>query len=645
MTTMPNQYYQRFDPTQNYEEHLFVAGRGLQSAELNELQKSSMHRLRSVADALFKDGGIVRDAGVIVNETTGFTQCASGAIYIRGAVRGVEPATFTIPVVGVVAIGIRLIETVVTALDDPDLRDPATGTRNYAERGAERLQVVCQWGWDGDAGNGEFFPVYGVIDGVVTAKEPPPNLDVITQALARYDRDSAGGSYVVSGMSVSMLADDSGNQVYSIADGRARVYGYGIEFPTARRIVLAAAPDLLPISNEPHLSTSSGSQRVNLDRTPATNITEVAVTAEKTVTLTHGVTTGSQDPLPDTSVLALVEVKQGGTTYTATTDYLLTAGKVDWTPAGAEPAPGSTYTVKYQYITDVTPTDVDDTGFTITGAVSGTLILTTYSQKLPRIDRLCLDVDGFAVWIKGVSSSYYPQMPNVPGDLLPLASVYQTWTSSRRVVNDGVRVVAMPFLAGLENKIDYALQLVAQQRLESSIHTREGGTKKGLFVDPFIDDSQRDAGTPQTAAIVDGELVLPIDATVSQMGSDVTVPTTCAYVFATTIAQLLKTTSMKINPYLSFGVAPAKVTLSPSVDRWTTVTTSWASPLTNRFVVGSGDQSSTSSVSKNILLNTTTTNVEKLRSIVVNFEVSGFGAGEALSTVTFDGVPVTPVAP
>lgn len=645
---LPDQYYQRFDASKEYEEHLFVAGRGLQAAEMNELQKSSAYRLRGIADSLFKDGGIIRDAAVVVNETTGVTQCGSGAVYIRGAVRGVAPATFTIPVVGAVAIGIRLIESVITSLEDPLLRDPATGTRNYDERGAERLKVHSQWGWDGDEGEGEFFPVYGVVDGLVTAKEPPPNLDVITQALSRYDRDSAGGMYVVSGLSVSMLDDVGGNQIYSIANGRARVYGYGVEYPTARRVVLAAAPDLLPITNEPHLSTAITAHRVNLDRTPATSITQVAITAEKTVTITHGVVTGSQDPLPDTSVLALIEVKQGGTTYVDTTDYLLTAGKVDWTPAGAEPAPGSTYTVKYQYITNVTPTAVDDTGFTVTGAVSGTLILVDYSQKLPRIDRLCLDTDGLPIWLKGISSAYNAQMPDVPGDLLPLASVYQTWTTTRRMSNDGVRVVPMPFLAGLNNKIDYVLQLLAQQRLESSIHTREGGTKKGLFVDPFIDDSQRDAGTAQTAAIVNGELVLPISATISQMGADITAPAACAYSPVASLSQLLKTSNMKINPYMAFAPTPAKIKLAPDVDRWTDVVTDWASDVTNRFVVFFDNfvqVQQTSSVSQNILINSTTTNIETLRAITVNFEVTGFGAGEELSQVVFDGVPVTAVAP
>ena len=329
-------YFNRFDPSKEYESHLFRAGRVLQSAELNEIQYSSISRLRGIADALFKDGDVVRDARVIVNSDTGVVTCESGAVYLQGAVRGVPTATFTIPTTGVVAIGLYLISSVVTELDDPALRDPATLTRNYNEPGAARHKLHTAWGFSGDTQDGEFFPVYTVEDGTLRAKEPPPNLDAVTQALARYDRDSAGGTYVVSGLVVQAMADlGTGEQVYSLSEGRARINGYGVEQATSRRIVYAAAPDLLFIDKEPHVSTGTGPQRVNLDRTPSAGLVEVSITTEKTVTLTHGGFTGAQDPLPDTSVLQILEVKQGGTTYVLNTDYKLTAGKVDWSLAGA----------------------------------------------------------------------------------------------------------------------------------------------------------------------------------------------------------------------------------------------------------------------------------------------------------------------
>lgn len=637
MATLPANYYSRFDPSKNYDQHLFLAGRGLQSAELNEIQLSAANRVRQIADALFKDGDIIRDAAVSVDPDTGATQCASGAIYLRGAVRGVPPATFTIPM-GVVAIGVRLVETVVTATEDPALLDPATGTRDYQEPGAERLRVEIEWAWSGDGGTGQFFPIYSVQDRVLGAKEPPPNLDAFAQSLARYDRDSAGGCYIVSGLKVQKLPDDGGSQVYSMSEGRARVYGYGVEFSTARRVVFDAVPDLKTITNEPHLSTTSGSQRVNFDRTPGTALTAVSITAEKMVNVTHGVATGASDPLPDTSIVQIVEVKQGATTYTATSDFLFTAGQINWSPAGAEPAPGSTYTVKYRYITNVTPTAVDEEGFTVTGAISGTLILVSYSQKLRRYDRLCLDSEGHILWVRGVASDFYPQIPQVPADILPVATVYQTWKADRVVLNNGVRVVPMPQLAAVEGRMDLLAQLIAQQRLESNIHTREAGTKKGLFTDPFLDESQRDAGTPQTAAIVDGVLMLPIAGTPRFVSADITSPATLARNIITQLSQPYKTGSMKINPYMGFDLVPAAVVLTPAVDRWTETDTQWLGPATSRFVSGSGDRSSTTTSVRDALISRTVTSAETLRAITVSYRIDGFGPGEALSALTFDGV-------
>jgi Domain of unknown function (DUF4815) len=638
MATLPPNYFSRFSGSANYEEHLFIAGRALQSAEINDLQKQFAFSLRGVADSLFKDGDVVRDAAVSVDSGTASVQCQGGAVYIRGMVRGVSPATLTgVPMVGVVAIGIRLVETIITVDDDPDLADPAAGTRNYGERGAERLRVMPTWS-TGLSGVGEFYPIYSITDGVLDAKDPPPSLDSVTQALARYDRDSAGGTYIVNGLEVRALADVGTTQFYSLAEGRCRVYGYGLDFNTSRRVPLAVQPDLKTISNEPHLSAGSAPQRINFDRTPGTAISAVSITAEKTVTLTHGGFTGAADLLPDTSVLSILSVTQGASTYTQGGDYILAAGRVDWSPGGAEPSPGSTYQVTYRYITLAAPTAIDDAGFTVAGSVTGTLILVSYSQKLPRIDRLCVNVLGVPVWVIGVSAEENAQLPDVPEDYLAVASIYQTWTASRRVSNDGVRVVPMPVLSGIDNRFDRLLQLVAQQRLESNIHTRESGSKKGLFTDPFIDDTQRDAGTPQTAAVVRGELLLPIAAMIYQVSADVTGPATLPYNSVMALQQPFATGSMKINPYMSFAVPPAPVTLTPAIDRWTVVESVWSSDATSRFVVGQGDQSSSASTTRTLLTGVTSAPIENLRPITVSYQITGFGAGEALQSMTFDSI-------
>lgn len=648
MSVPPSGYFNRFDEKDNYDKHMFRAGYVLQSAELNEIQDAGISRLKGVGDALFKDGDIIRDCVVLVDPMTGVTTCQSGSVYLRGSVRGVPPETFTIPTNRTVAVGIWLTESTVTENEDPRLRDPAAETRNYQEAGASRLKVDPKWGYDQDGTiDAEFFPIYYADSGQLRAKEAPPQLDSVSQAIARYDRDSTGSSYIVAGMKVSQLADAvDGMQVFNIQDGRARVNGFGISLNTSRRLKYDAAPDLRVIDSEPFTSATVDAQRINVDRPPVNSISQVRVTLEKTSPMVHGTFTGAQDPLPDTSVTDIVEVKQGGTTYSKGVDYKLTAGRVDWSLSGAEPAPGSSYTAKYQYISTVEPTDVDDTGFTVTGAVVGTLVLTNYDLKLPRIDRLCLDESGAFVWVQGVATDYNPVRPQVPGNLMALCQVLQTWDDNRRVIADGVRAVPMSDIEALSARLDQITDLVAQQKLVSDIGTRDASAKKGVFVDPFLDDEQRDQGSVQSAAVVGFALTLPIEGAAVAMSLDVLVPTTCAFTLEPILEQPLRTGFMKINPYMAFAPIPATVKLTPAVDRWTETESQWLSPTTAKFIVGSaGRPSRTSSSTSDVLTGTTSKTIEHLRQIEVQFEASGFGDGEALAEVKFDGIVVaaTPV--
>lgn len=659
MTNMPAGHYDRFDPAQNYEQHLFRSGKPVQGAELNEIQTALRHRMRSVSDVLFRDGDVIRDCVAIINPATGVTTCSSGAVYLQGMVRGVAPATFTIPVVGIVTIGLRLVESVVTELEDSGLLDPAQSLRNFGQAGAVRLKVVPVWGWDGDNGTGAFFPMFTVENGVQRVRQAPPQIDAVRQAIEKYDRDSSGGTYVVSGMECTALADAGGNQIYSVDSGSARVRGRGIDFIASRRLAFPPQPDVRFVDSEPHLSTGTAAQRVPFNLSPAQNVTKVSITAEKTETLTHGSITGSQDQIAQGSVLSIVEVKQGGTTYVQGADYQLTAGKVDWSPTGAEPATGSTYTVKFRYITDVAPTLVDATGCTVTGAVPGTPILVSYNQMLPRYDRICVDETGNLVLLKGVAANFNPVAPDVPDSLLGLATIYQTWTGPRILTNNAVRVVPMNELAQLNNRIDQALSLIAQQRLENSVTMRETGSVQGVFTDPFLDDSMRDNGFAQTAAIYWGTLSLPIQGDMFPCDSR---PAGAASSLAFTLSgsftvqQTLRTGSMLVNPYQAFTPLPAVVTLQPAVDRWVDFQTEWASPesrnvvswqpladptMGGRLFNATFEWQRVSSTFTTVQTVGTRSETANLRQIEVRFSISGFGGGEALSSVTFDGVPVT----
>lgn len=638
-------YYDRTDPAKKYDEHLFRAGYGLQSAELNEIQKTAAAKIKGLGDALFKDGDIIKDCAALVDMDTGAVKMNGGALYLRGTVRGIVPATFTIPVDQTVQIGVRLVETTITELEDPTLRDPATGTRNYQEPGAARLQVNVVWGWNGDGAAGEFYAVYTVENGSLLQKEPPPQMDTMTNALARYDRDSAGGNYVISGFSVSASFDPVAGKITTLStEGRARVNGYGVEVPRSIRLIEDMDRDVMTILVEPEtfVPAANGKMRVNLDNTPVVSIHQVSITAEKTVTLTHGAFNGAKDSLPDNAILSLIEVKQGATTYVSGTDYKLTSGQVDWSLTGAEPAPGSSYTVKYQYqTTNATIESIDSTGFTVSGAVSGSLMTIDYDFALPRIDSIVVDTEGRVSRIKGVASQHNAAAPSVPATQLQIATLTHTWANNPTVTQDAVAVMPMDQLQGLRSMVLDLFDLVSQEQLRNAIGLTDPAAKRGVFVDPFTNDNQRDAGVEQNAAIINGELMLPIDAVITQFGTALTAPVTLNYTLETIIEQPNKTGTMAVNPYQAFDPVPATVTLTPGVDFWTQTNTTWLSAVTQTFTVGSGNRSSTSTSSAVQLVSSSTTDAQFLRPVSVSFKVTGFGPNEQLGSITFDGITVT----
>lgn len=698
MTINLAQYYDRFDVADHYERHLFRAGNVLQSAELNELQSAAFDRLQRATDVLFKEGDVLSGATIVVDKATGVTQLGNGALYLRGAVRGVPPATITIPVIGLVKVGIYLKETVITELQEPDLRDPAVSYRNYQEPGAGRLQVTLSWGYEGDGQEGDFFKIYEVLDGEVITDTAPPTVDTVAQTIARYDRQSTGGFYLSNGLTVTRLADEDGNQVFSMADGVARVNGQEIVKQHASRLVYAAVPDTRTVLLEPHLMSGATGEdlRVDVNHQPIHAITDVAMIREVTETLTHGAFSGSLDAITKTPVVQLLSVTQGETTYTATTDYKLTADKVDWSPGGQEPAPGSSYSITYQYVDTATdPADADETGFTVPGTVqvavggnpaadaelvTGSIVQVSYQWSMPRYDLICLNDSGQIITVKGVSAPYRPRVPAVPKGLLNVAVIEQRWGVATRVINNGTRMIPMNELNAVNTRIDTLFALVAEERLALNLTQMDSTAKKGVFTDPFLDDDLRDQGLEQSGAIFDGELTLGVEAAVHSqtLSAPATLDARVLIEIDETvgpeelvISQELRTGSMKVNPYDAFSPLPGVAALFPAVDFWTDFQTNWLSPVTRQFSEELWTNPQTrdrwverclknkrcdldrwirnhTTVVANEVINkaevekvgTRYVDLQTLRPIEVRFELAGFGPGEVLNSVFFDGQSV-----
>ena len=637
-------YYSRFNAADKYDELLFRASKGLQSAELNEVQQILGHRITQIADVLFQDGGVVRGGAASINAQSGAVQIDAGAVYVDGAVREVTASTFTIPTTGSTQIGVRVVETEVTEVEVVALRDPATGTRNYQEPGAGRKKVVVSWGWAGDGAAGEFYSTYDVLNGVLVDQSEPPALDGVKTLLAGYDYD-ANGNYIVDGNELIYRGKDGTqtNHVFSVSDGTSNVLGNKIDKPTATPLSFPIDPDLQTITNEPRTSTTASTQTITTSKSPLNNIVDVVITEEVTVTVTHGSFTGALDALPNTSVLSITTVSQGATTYSSGTDYVLTQDQVDWSPGGAEPAPGSTYSVTFQYLHSVTPANVDpDAGtFEVTGSVQGSLVLTDYRWKLPRVDVVALNSEGYFNRIKGVSSSFNPVEPLTPESELKIGSISHTWYSTENppVKNDGTRVLPYSELRRLKDAQIEIFKLIADERLQRDLASKEPSAKYGVFTDPLFDDDLRDAGVTQDAVIVDQELQLGITASTTFAAQNNSTPQLLPSQDEVVISQPLQTGQMAVNPYGNFEVLPARVTLDPNIDLFT-IFDDQTTAVTRRINRGSGNRSSSSTSTATELVQDDTIAQEFMRSRDVSYTVEGFGSGENLQSLLFDGEEV-----
>ena len=661
-------YWNRYDPDKKFGAMLWRDGYTMMASEMNEYESMVDRRITRLANALLSDGDILAGCQLTVNFETAKAKVAAGQIYLDGHIWDVPEAELSLNLVGAENIGIRLTREIISEKEDPGLLNPAKGSRAEGLPGAWRMKFDVRWSTTPAAlpsAESKFFPVYALTDGQQEAKEAPPNLEAFNLALERYDRDSTGGGcYISSGLMVTPEAlSADGAQHYSISEGRARVNGEAFELLSSWRLRYAAQPDLRLIDTEVSTASTDSRQRVDVNHAPVHEYINLRVTRRNRASIVHGNYIGCRDDLPHTSVLNVVAVRQGDTVYLPDTDYKRSGDKLDWSPKGNEPSPGSTFEVEYDYLdSNVTPEEPDADGFYVSGAVPGSSIMITYKQALPRIDRLCATPEGSFAWIRGVASEQAPRLPHTPPGLLPIASVYQNWRGQPRVENDGVRAVSFAEMELIRAQLAFLHNENARTRLVLDAGTREAGVRVGVFADPLLDDSMRDQGIPQTAAILDGALMLPITATPMLASLDVATPQSRPFSIELGIAQPLRTGEMAVNPYMAFSVPEGKASITPSVDRWTETRTDWASTTTRLFqtysqqtvqrsstttsLAAAGTTSSSSSSTSQTSsmstqnLGTQRTDIAYLRQLAISFALDGFGPGELLDKINFGGFEV-----
>lgn len=613
----------------------------IQGAELIESQTIQRARSARFGRLIFSDGDRIERGEAIVDTAAGTVTLTAGVVAADGDIWDVPERVLTlVPMVGRVEVGIRLVVSYLTDEDEPALKGLVAGEPSEGEPGAAREVGFATWAWAGDGGAGEFYSVYTLQDGTILDQVGPSVLAPAFQLIKEYDEPN--GNYIVRGRKVTALGTNGGNQLFTISEGEANINGMKRTAFAALRHAEPEDWDELAIPGETQIYPGGAQHTFTVAEGPIGVINSILLTKEVTANITRGAVANGADALPNNSIVSIVSVTQGGTTYVAGVDFDRVNNTVDWARAGAEPAAGSTYTVVYRYRDSVTP--VASTAFTITlagGAANGDAIF-AYTRKLPRIDRLCLNEEGAPVYVKGISAARNPRAPLISPTLLKLATIENDWIGAPKVVNDGTIFRTRD---DMERYFDFIIDVqrfIQLDRLKYDIDFREPVAKKGIFVDPFIDDTYRDAGTAQSGAIADGMLMLAIEPTF--FTATLSAPVMLDWTEEVIISQELRTFCEEINPYANFTFLPGQLRLTPAADFWTERQTQWTSGVTQEFNRGTradGGPLRTTSTD-NQLVDRRVQQIEFLRQIPVAFEVAGFLEGEILEELTFDGVDVKP---
>ena len=179
-------------------------------------------------------------------------------------------------------IGLYINEEIITAEQDEELTDNATGYNNYAAPGADRLKVstVLYKKALNDMNDENFVELAVVENGILRSKKETDNYTIINDELARRTNDESG-SYYITPFDVKVkesLNDGRGNNgvyqegqltpggtpaaedlaVYSISPGKAYVRGYELETITTTNADCPKPRDTKTVKDE-SISYNTGS--------------------------------------------------------------------------------------------------------------------------------------------------------------------------------------------------------------------------------------------------------------------------------------------------------------------------------------------------------------------------------------------------
>ena len=576
---LPSAYYDRFNSTLNYKKLLCISGLGVQAAEFNEWQDYAHYELQTFGDIIYPEGTILNGGVISSSGSTGGYQVSASLFWAQGYTFQVPAFSYSIGATESVVLGIYLTTTVVTSNTDPSLRDPAINTKNFNQPGADRLCITPAWcKFPNLPSNTDFYPIITYTDGIQTspAINPGVNDSAWYDELAHYDY-VAHSSYVVNGLATTWVSDSSGTQssLLNIGAGQAHVFGFEFTYNHDQRLTMNWCTETDTVLQEP-ITFETGVSLYTPRNANLASVSNCHGIAQAVSSMTHGSYEGVEDLIPDSPVTTILYVNQGGTwsgtafvggtNYYLTTSWVQNGNYINWSGSGAQPAPGSTYTIVYQYSLSVTATIASPTQISVTGFLAGTVFYFDYTFYLPRIDAVVMNLDGSLSILNGTANALTPAAPQM-GQSLCLAQLYNVFGSSPLINVDYYQ--AVPFYSIMEMQAQIATNTanIATLSLNSTLVAADPtSTKLGIFVDPLTSNVERDLGLTQNAyASSIGALpqILFTDFSLSTG-----VPYTLPYTTSSYFSQSALTSSREVNAYVSTLPPPAWVQINPQSFRW-----------------------------------------------------------------------------
>lgn len=509
LTSFPA-YFTRFYQTIPYNRIAFLAGKVLQSSELDELQSqiyrdiSSLSRLGSEKDGIFLTGGVSHVIGSNI-------ELDRSTVYLDDMTIEIPKATLAVKD-SIQRIGIHSKYEVITYTEDENLRDIAKGTANHNKPGSARIKTTSVWAEEpvGVLPNTEsFYPVYVYEKGTLTAISDQSNEKVETLEFS-----------VLRGLLVSYkdYLTSMSRTALNISEGRIKINSEILTLQNNSVLYLEGLTETTKITNE-ILLYDNRKIRHGLKNKGVSKIDTIAVLKKQEDRVIRSSTQNSSDPLSKPNVNKILSVTKGNVIYTEGSDFYRLSNSISWNLPGAEPAAQEEYLVVYEYLdynltvypnADAESIDIPNN----LGILNESKIYVSYTYFTPRKDTVYINNNGQVGYIKGSPSISNAVAPKVPASLgVKLAEVLLRYGQRPVIENTNIDVGTSRSLAAMSSELDDLRFKVEALTSSEQIRNAVRVPPRGLWSDPLLNNEKRSDENEQNAWTFGGTLQTSIRTT------------------------------------------------------------------------------------------------------------------------------------